>query len=82
VCHVVFFVISIVTLAAMAEKSSPSYVFNTLTHDKSGWGNSVVAWGIGLLTVTYPLTGTCPLIYYLQKLINVLFRLRRRSAHE
>jgi choline transport protein len=56
-CHVVFFVASIVTLAAMANKSSLSYVFHTLTHDTSGWTNPAVAWGIGLLTVTYPLTG-------------------------
>jgi choline transport protein len=57
VCHVAFFIVSTVTLAAMAEKSSISYVFGTLTHDVSGWTNPTVAWGIGLLTVTYPLTG-------------------------
>jgi choline transport protein len=58
-CHVTFFVTSIITLATMAEKSSANYVFSTLTHDISGWKNPVVAWGIGLLTVTYPLTGLC-----------------------
>ncbi|KAH6065180.1 hypothetical protein HBI67_124890 [Parastagonospora nodorum] len=57
VCHVTFFFASNVTLVAMAEKSSASYVFKTLTHGASGWNNSVVAWGIGLLTVAYPLTG-------------------------
>ncbi|KAF2023323.1 hypothetical protein EK21DRAFT_81192 [Setomelanomma holmii] len=56
ICHVVFFFASIGTLAAMAEKSSVSYVFHTLTHDTSGWTNPAVAWGLGLLTVTYPLT--------------------------
>lgn len=57
ICHVVFFFASIATLAAKAEKSSVQYVFNTLTHDTSGWQNPTVAWGLGLLTVTYPLTG-------------------------
>ncbi|KAH7067219.1 amino acid/polyamine transporter I [Paraphoma chrysanthemicola] len=57
ICHVVFFFASIVVLATMAEKSSASYVFQTLTHDASGWSNPAVAWGLGLLTVTYPLTG-------------------------
>jgi choline transport protein len=57
ICHVTFFFASIVTLAAMAEKSPASYVFDTLTHDTSGWTNPAVAWGLGLLTVTYPLTG-------------------------
>ncbi|KAL5119408.1 hypothetical protein ACEQ8H_002677 [Pleosporales sp. CAS-2024a] len=36
ICHVSFFIASIVTLAAKAEKSSASYVFNTLTRDASG----------------------------------------------
>ncbi|KAF1846141.1 amino acid transporter [Cucurbitaria berberidis CBS 394.84] len=57
VCHVVFFFASIITLAVMADKSSVEYVFHTLTHDVSGWTNPAVAWGLGLLTVTYPLTG-------------------------
>jgi choline transport protein len=63
ICHVVFFFTSIATLAAMAEKSSATYVFSTLTRDTSGWTNPLVSWGIGLLTVTYPLTGMCnPLV--------------------
>lgn len=57
VCHVGFFFASIITLAVTAQKSSASYVFTTLTKDTSGWTNPVVAWGLGLLTVTYPLTG-------------------------
>ena len=57
ICHVVFFFVSIITLAALAEKSTVHYVFHTLTHDLSGWSNPTVAWGMGLLTVTYPLTG-------------------------
>lgn len=57
ICHVVFFIISIITLVVLAQRSTVDYVFKTLTHDVSGWTNPVVAWGLGLLTVTYPLTG-------------------------
>lgn len=57
IVHVTFFLASIITLSVMAEKSSLSYVFQTLTHDASGWSNQVVAWGLGILTVTFPLTG-------------------------
>jgi hypothetical protein len=32
-------------------------VFNTLTHDISGWTNPGVAFGLGLLTMTFPITG-------------------------
>ncbi|KAJ8112811.1 hypothetical protein OPT61_g4908 [Boeremia exigua] len=56
-CHVLFFFVSIITLVVLAERSSATYVFHTLTNDISGWTNPTVAWGIGLLTVTYPLTG-------------------------
>ncbi|KAH7126611.1 amino acid/polyamine transporter I [Dendryphion nanum] len=56
-CMVVFFFVSIITLLVMAEKSPASYVFSTLTHDTSGWTNPAIAWGIGLLTMAYPLTG-------------------------
>jgi choline transport protein len=56
-CHIVFFFVSIITLAVLAQRSTATYVFHTLTHDISGWTNPAVAWGIGLLTVTYPLTG-------------------------
>ncbi|KAF2502854.1 amino acid transporter [Lophium mytilinum] len=57
ICHVLFFIISIITLVVLAERSTVSYVFETLTHDASGWNNAAVSWGIGLLSVTYPLTG-------------------------
>ncbi|KAF2185768.1 amino acid transporter [Zopfia rhizophila CBS 207.26] len=57
ICHVVFFIITIITLVVLAQRSTPDFVFNTLTHDVSGWSNAAVAWGIGLLTVTFPLAG-------------------------
>lgn len=60
ICHVVFFIVSIITLVVLAQRSTVDYVFHTLTHDVSGWQNPVVAFGIGLLTVTYPLTGKLP----------------------
>ena len=56
-CHVGVFSASIITLLLLAQRSTAEYVFQTLTNDISGWTNPAVAWGIGLLTVTYPLTG-------------------------
>lgn len=57
ICHIVFFVVCIALLAVLGKRSTPGFVFNTLTHDVSGWTNPGVAWGIGLLTVTLPLVG-------------------------
>ncbi|KAF2494614.1 amino acid transporter [Lophium mytilinum] len=57
VLHVLFFFITIIILAVLAKRSTADYVFTTLTHDVSGWTDPAVAWGIGLLTVTFPLSG-------------------------
>lgn len=56
VCHLLFFFVSIITLVVMAEHSSPSFVFNTLWHEFSGWNNPGVAFSIGIITVTFPIT--------------------------
>ena len=56
ICHVIFFFVSVVILAVLAQHSTSEFVFSTLTHDVSGWTNPAVAWGIGLLTVTFPIT--------------------------
>jgi hypothetical protein len=56
ICHVIFFIVSIITLVCLAQRSDSSYVFNTLTNDVSGWTNPGVAFSLGLLTVTFPIT--------------------------
>jgi len=57
VVHVVFFIASIIVLTVLAQHSSNEYVWGTLTHDVSGWSNPAVAFGIGLLTMAYPIAG-------------------------
>ncbi len=55
--HIVFFIVSMVTLIVLGERSSTEYVFKTLTHGDGGWNNQGVAWGVGLLTITFSVTG-------------------------
>ena len=57
ICHVAFFLISVITLGVMARRSTSEFVFKTLTNDISGWTNPCVAWSLGLLTVAFPTTG-------------------------
>jgi choline transport protein len=57
ILHIVFFLCSMITLLALAKKSSSDYVFKTLTNDASGWENPGVAWGLGLLTITFSVNG-------------------------
>ena len=68
ILHVVFFIVTIITLAAMANRSTVDYVFNTLTTGVSGWTNPGVSFGIGLLTAVFPLAGnfviTRNFVYY------------------
>ena len=56
ICDVIFFIVSITLLVLLAERSDASYVFNILTTDLSGWTNPCIAFSLGLLTVTFPLT--------------------------
>jgi len=56
--HIIFFITSIITLVVLARRSTPDFVFNTLTTGQSGWNNPGVCWGLGLLTVTFAVSGT------------------------
>ncbi|KAF6793771.1 LPXTG-domain-containing protein [Colletotrichum sojae] len=57
ILHVALFVVFVAVLAALGQRSSTDYVFRTLTWDVSGWNNPGVSWGLGLLTVTFSVTG-------------------------
>lgn len=57
VFHVVFFITSVVTLIKMGRPSSSDYVFNTFTVGESGWSNRGVSWALGLLTITFSVSG-------------------------
>ncbi|KAG9229523.1 amino acid/polyamine transporter I [Amylocarpus encephaloides] len=56
ICHVIFFIVSVTTLAVLAERSSASFVFNTIWDEFSGWDNKGVAFSLGMVTVTFPIT--------------------------
>jgi choline transport protein len=57
ICHAIFFIVSMGVLIGMGKRTSTDYVFKTLTHDLSGWNNPGVAWSLGLLTVTFSMSG-------------------------
>jgi hypothetical protein len=56
ICHVIFFIVSITVLAVLARRGSSEFVWNTLTHDVSGWTNPAICRGIGIMTVAFPIT--------------------------
>ncbi|KAK1522373.1 LPXTG-domain-containing protein [Colletotrichum costaricense] len=57
VLHIALFVAFIVILAVLGQRSSSDYVLKTLTSDVSGWNDPGVSWGLGLLTITFSVTG-------------------------
>ncbi|KAK4958973.1 hypothetical protein LTR10_003772 [Elasticomyces elasticus] len=55
-CHVVFFIILLVTLVTLAPHSSAEFVFTDFVNG-GGWSSDGVSWCIGLLTVVYCFVG-------------------------
>ena len=81
ILHIVLFIVFIVVLIVFGPKSDPDFVFKTLISDVSGWNSPGVSWGLGLLTVTFSVTGKnqCHII---QELANTAFRFRQCPPHE
>lgn len=57
ILHIAMFLVTIITLTVLAERSTTDFVFKTLLTGVSGWTNPGVSFGIGLLTVVYPVAG-------------------------
>ncbi|RMZ84347.1 hypothetical protein DV738_g564, partial [Chaetothyriales sp. CBS 135597] len=57
ILYIVFFIVIITTLAVMAERSTPEFVFTESWFGQSGWSNEGVQWCLGLLSITSVLTG-------------------------
>jgi len=57
ILHVVMFLVVIITLTVTAQRSTVDFVFKTLVTGVSGWTNPGISFGIGLLTVVFPVTG-------------------------
>lgn len=56
ICHVVFYVMVLVTLVVLAPRSSASFVFTEFVNGGQ-WASDGVSWCVGLLTVVYCFVG-------------------------
>lgn len=86
ILHIVLFLVFIVVLSVFGQRNKPDFVFKTLVYDQSGWSNKGVSWGLGLLSVSFPVVGfdsvlhmckspRCALLLFRQKLTQT----RRRG---
>ncbi|ORX99961.1 amino acid/polyamine transporter I [Clohesyomyces aquaticus] len=57
ILHIVLFFVMIILLPTTGTRNSSEFVFKTLTWDQSGWNNQGVCWGLGLLTITFSVSG-------------------------
>ena len=57
IIHVVFFIVTIIVLTVLAQRSTSDFVFKTLVTGGSGWTNPGISFCLGLLTVVFPLAG-------------------------
>lgn len=57
ILHITLFIVVIVILIVFGPRNDPDFVFKNLTSDVSGWNNPGVSWGLGLLSMTFSVTG-------------------------
>ncbi|KAF2014283.1 putative amino acid permease [Aaosphaeria arxii CBS 175.79] len=77
ILHVVLFIVMIVVLVVFGPKSSPDFVFKTLVTDVSGWNNPGICWGLGLLTVTFSVSGFDSVLHMSDEVKKVRTRVPR-----
>lgn len=77
IIHVVLFIVSMGVLIALGKRSTPEFVFKTVTHDLSGWENPGIAWGLGLLTCTFSVAGFDSVIHMSDEVKKVRTRVPR-----
>ena len=57
ILHISLFIVFIVVLIVFGPRSDADFVFKTLVWEESGWNNKGVSWGLGLLSMTFSVTG-------------------------
>lgn len=57
------FIVFVAVLIAKGTRSDTIFVFKTLTTEVSGWNNPGISWGLGLLSMTFSVTGADSVIH-------------------
>ncbi|KAL5117829.1 hypothetical protein ACEQ8H_004303 [Pleosporales sp. CAS-2024a] len=77
VLHICLFVVFIVLLIVFGPRSDPEFVFQTLTYKESGWNNPGISWGLGLLSMTFSVTGADSVLHMCDEVKKVRTRVPR-----
>lgn len=57
ILHILLFIVFVAVFASFGPQSNPEFVFKTVTSNVSGWNNPGVSWGLGLLSMSFSVTG-------------------------
>ncbi|KAL6704953.1 hypothetical protein ACN47E_007498 [Coniothyrium glycines] len=77
VLHVGLFIVFIIVLIVFGPTSDSNYVFKTLVWEESGWNNKGVSWGLGLLSMTFSVTGADSVLHMCDEVKKVRTRVPR-----
>ncbi|KAK1907660.1 hypothetical protein P3342_005988 [Pyrenophora teres f. teres] len=77
ILHICLFIVVIIVLIVFGPRSSPEFVFKTLTWEQSGWDNKGVSWGLGLLSMTFSVTGADSVLHMCDEVKKVRTRVPR-----
>lgn len=57
ILHIILFIVFVVVLIVFGPRSNSEFVFEYLITSESGWHDPGVCWSLGLLTVTFSVSG-------------------------
>jgi amino acid transporter len=77
ILHICLFVVFIVVFVVFGPRNDPDFVFKTLTWEESGWNNKGVSWGLGLLSMTFSVTGSDSVLHMCDEVKKVRTRVPR-----
>ncbi|KAJ4364487.1 hypothetical protein N0V83_009081 [Neocucurbitaria cava] len=77
ILHICLFIVMIVVLIVFGPRSDPEFVFKTLVWEESGWNNKGVSWGLGLLSMTFSVTGADSVLHMCDEVKKVRTRVPR-----
>ncbi|RAR14138.1 amino acid transporter [Stemphylium lycopersici] len=77
ILHICLFIVFVVVFVVFSPRSDPDFVFKTLTWEDSGWDNKGVSWGLGLLSMTFSVTGADSVLHMCDEVKKVRTRVPR-----
>jgi choline transport protein len=87
IIHIALFLVFVIVLIVFGPRSDTDFVFKTLIWEESGWQSPGVSWGLGLLSMTFSVTGADSVLHMCKSSVawqipfsNVVIRRRSQEG--